>query len=55
MSRYNSFKHVWGEKTRLNALKMHIQNICTYFEMYLEVFAKKRKKIEEENLRGKIK
>lgn len=44
MSKYNSFKHVWGEKTRLNVLKMHIQNICTHSEMYLEVLPKGKKR-----------
>lgn len=45
ISKYDSFIHVWGEKNkRLDALKTHIQNICTHFERYLRVLPKNKRK-----------
>lgn len=50
ISKYDSFIHVWGQKNkRLDALKTHIQNICTQtFKKVFGSFAKRE-------LRGKIK
>lgn len=54
ISKYDSFIHVWGEKNkRLDALKTHIQNICTYTLKRIWEFCqnKKKRKIKK----GKIK
>lgn len=52
ISKYDSFIHVWGKKNkRLDALKTHIQNICTHTLKGIWEFC--QKKIKNEG--GKIK
>lgn len=48
ISKYDSFIHVWGEKNnRLDALKTHIQNICTHTLKGIWEFCQKQMKGEK--------